>query len=125
MKSEKRLAKQKRRRRYRVRNQVRRAGTRHGRPRLSVFRSNRHMYAQIIDDASGRTLVSACTLEKEVAGSGQYAGNRDSAAQVGRKIAEKALETGIQEVVFDRGTYKYHGRVQVLADAARESGLKF
>ena len=120
---EKRLTKQKSRRRFRVGNRVRRAS--HGRPRLSVFRSNRHMYAQIIDDEAQTTLVAANTLDKQIAGSGSCAANRDSAAAVGRLIAERAANQGITQVVFDRGAYKFHGRVAALAAAAREGGLEF
>ncbi|MEX0715993.1 MAG: 50S ribosomal protein L18 [Planctomycetaceae bacterium] len=120
MKVKKRLAKQRERRAFRVRNHIRSV-----RPRLSVFRSNAHMYAQIIDDSSGRTLASASTLDKDVAGAGGNGGNRDAAARVGRLIAERAAERGIKYVVFDRGMYKYHGRVASLAAAAREGGLQF
>ncbi len=123
MKVKQRIANQRQRRSFRVRNQIRRSAS--GRPRLSVFRSNKHMYAQVIDDTSGRTLASACTLEKDVAGSGSYAGNKDAAAAVGRLVAQRALEQGIKGVVFDRGRYKFHGRVAVLAGAAREAGLDF
>ncbi len=123
MKVEKRITKQRERRRYRVRNRVR--GSAYGRPRLSVFRSNSHIYAQIIDDDAGRTLVSASTLEKEVAGPGQYAGNKEAAVRVGKLIAERALEKGIKQVVLDRGLYQYHGRVAALAEAARGGGLEF
>jgi large subunit ribosomal protein L18 len=118
-----RIAKQRERRRFRVRNRVRRSA--YGRPRLSVFRSNKHMYAQIIDDASGRTLVAVGTVEKDLFGPGQYAGNKAAAEKVGRILAERAQEKGIRRVVFDRGDYKYHGRVAALAEAAREGGLEF
>ena len=123
MKSVKQLAKRKVRRRFRVRNRVRRDA--HGRPRLSVFRSNRHIYAQIIDDVEGRTIVSASSLESEVAGVGKCAGTCDHARSVGKLLAERALEKGVGGVVFDRGVFKYHGRVAALADAAREGGLQF
>ncbi len=123
MKSEKRLAKQRVRRGFRVRNRVRRDA--HGRLRLSVFRSNRHIYAQVIDDVDGRTLAAASTVDTEVAGPGKYAGRREDAAAVGRLIARRALEKGISTVVFDRGVFRYHGRVAALADAARENGLEF
>jgi large subunit ribosomal protein L18 len=83
------------------------------------------MYAQIIDDAAGRTLATASTLEKEIGGPGGYAGNAEWAARVGQIIARRALEQGIKQVVFDRSSYKYHGRVAALADAAREGGLEF
>lgn len=92
------------------------------RPRLDVFRSNANIYAQIIDDENGVTLLSASTLDKEFEG---YGGNKEAAKAVGTMIAKRALERGITEVVFDRGGYVYHGRVQALAEAAREGGLKF
>ncbi len=95
------------------------------RPRLAVFRSNNHMYAQIIDDTAGNTLVSASTLDKDIKGAVEKTNNVDAAAQVGTVIAKKALEKGITTVVFDRGGYIYHGKVQALADAAREAGLTF
>jgi large subunit ribosomal protein L18 len=123
MKTLKRLAHSRRRRVFRVRNQVRRAAS--GRPRLSVFRSNKHMYAQVIDDEQGTTLVSASTLDKDVSGAGSPAGNSEGAAKVGKLIAERAVENGIKQVVFDRGTCQYHGRVAALAVAAREGGLEF
>ncbi len=123
MKTEKRIAARGVRRRYRVRNRVVRDA--HGRPRLSVFRSNRHMYAQIIDDAAGHTLVAASTVETALAGPGTFAGNVNSAEKVGRLVAERALQAGIAKVVFDRGGFRYHGRVAALADAARAAGLEF
>ena len=92
------------------------------RPRLSVYRSEKNIYAQIIDDVNAVTLVSASSLEKDFAAKG---GNKEGAKLVGEMIAKKALDKGVTEVVFDRGGYIYHGRVQQLADAARESGLKF
>ena len=91
------------------------------RPRLSVFRSEKNIYAQIIDDVAGNTLVAASSVEKDF-GPGS---NKEAARKVGKLIAERALAKGIEEVVFDRGGYIYHGRVQALADAAREAGLKF
>lgn len=91
------------------------------RPRLAVFRSSKHIYAQIIDDTKGHTLVAASSVEKEVTGGG----NKDGAKQVGAKLAERAKEKGIGSVVFDRGGFKYHGRVAALADSAREGGLEF
>ena len=91
-------------------------------PRLNVFRSLNNIYAQIIDDTKGVTLVSASSAEKSFT---EYGGNKDAAAKVGKLIAERALEKGISEVVFDRGGYVYHGRVQSLAEGAREGGLKF
>lgn len=92
------------------------------RPRLCVFRSENHIYAQIIDDVAGNTLVSASTVEKGFEGLGS---NCDAAKKVGVTVAERALKKGIEEVVFDRGGYIYHGRVQALAEGAREGGLKF
>lgn len=123
MKVSKRIAAQIRRRNFRVRNRIVRDA--HGRPRLSVFRSNRHMYAQIIDDAAGQTLVSASTVEGDVVGAGGFGGNIGCAEKVGRLIAERAAEKGITKVVFDRGPFRYHGRVAALADAARGAGLDF
>ncbi|HEY8393780.1 MAG TPA: 50S ribosomal protein L18 [Thermaerobacter sp.] len=111
------------RRHRRVRKKV------HGtaeRPRLNVFRSLKHIYAQVIDDDAGVTLVSASTVEPELREAvGGYGGNVQAARVVGRAIAERALAKGIARVVFDRGGYRYHGRVKALADAAREAGLKF
>lgn len=118
-----RIAKQHQRREYRVRNRVIRDA--HGRPRLSVFRSNRHMYAQIIDDAAGKTLVAASTVESEIAGPGGVGSDTESAGKVGKLIAERAVKLGISQVVFDRGSFRYHGRITALADAAREAGLDF
>ena len=93
------------------------------RPRLAVFRSNRHISAQVIDDVGGRTLAAASSVEKDLkAGSG---GNKDAAATVGRLVGERAKEAGVSSVVFDRGGFRYHGRVAALADAAREAGLEF
>jgi large subunit ribosomal protein L18 len=117
-------AKQKReariRRHRRVRKQVR--GTA-ARPRLAVFRSNRHISAQVIDDVAGRTLAAASTLEPELRGAGT--GNKAAAAAVGRLVAERAKAAGVDKVVFDRGGFLYHGRVAAVADAAREAGLEF
>lgn len=95
------------------------------RPRLAVFRSNNHMYAQIIDDSVGNTLVAASTVEKAVKAELEHTNDTDAAAYVGTLIAKRALEKGIEEVVFDRGGFIYQGKVQALADAAREAGLKF
>ncbi len=91
-------------------------------PRLDVFRSAKHIYVQIIDDVNGVTLVSASTVEKDF---GAYGGNKEAAKKVGEMIAKRALEKGIENVVFDRGGYIYHGRVKELAEGAREGGLKF
>lgn len=95
------------------------------RPRLAVFRSNNHIYAQIIDDTVGNTLVAASTMEKEIKASVEKTNNVEAAAAVGTAIAKKALEKGITEVVFDRGGFIYQGKIQALADAAREAGLQF
>ena len=95
------------------------------RPRLAVFRSNNHMYAQIIDDTVGNTLVSASTLQKDVKAELEKTNNVEAAAYLGTVIAKKALEKGIKEVVFDRGGFIYQGKIQALADAAREAGLDF
>lgn len=95
------------------------------RPRLSVFRSNKNIYVQIIDDESGKTLASASSREKDTRGTMKHGGNKNAAAAIGKRIAEKAKEKGITQVAFDRNGYRYHGRVKTLADAAREAGLKF
>ena len=94
-------------------------------PRLAVFRSNNHMYAQIIDDTVGNTLVSASTLQKDVKAELEKTNNVDAAAYLGTVIAKKAMEKGITSVVFDRGGFIYHGKIKALADAAREAGLNF
>lgn len=117
----KRLQRRRLRRVFRVRNKLRRVSNR---PRLSVFRSNKHIYAQVIDDSQGRTLAAASTVEPAIREMvGGYGGNVKAAAVVGKVIAERALAAGITKVVFDRGPYKYHGRVAALADAARDAGL--
>ena len=95
------------------------------RPRLAVFRSNNHMYAQIIDDTVGNTLVAASTLDKDVKAEREKTNNVDAAAYLGTVVAKKALDKGIQTVVFDRGGFIYEGKVKALADAAREAGLEF
>lgn len=95
------------------------------RPRLAVFRSHKHMYAQIIDDEEHRTLVAASTAQSPLKDELKYGGNREAAAAVGKTLAQKALEAGIKEVAFDRRQCKYHGRLAALADAAREAGLVF
>lgn len=95
------------------------------RPRLSVFRSNHHMYAQIIDDTVGNTLVSASTLEKDIKAELEKTNNVDAAAHLGTVIGKRAIEKGITEVVFDRSGFLYHGKIAALAEAAREAGLKF
>ncbi|MGC6177781.1 50S ribosomal protein L18 [Lacrimispora sp. 38-1] len=106
----------------RLRNRL--AGTAE-RPRLAVFRSNNHMYAQIIDDTVGKTLVAASSVEKEVKAEIEKTNNVDAAAYVGTVVAKRAMEKGIKEVVFDRGGFIYQGKIQALADAAREAGLEF
>ena len=106
----------------RVRNHL--AGTA-DRPRLAVFRSNNHMYAQIIDDSVGNTIVAASTVEKSIKEALEQTDNVDAAAYVGKVVAERALEKGIKTVVFDRGGFIYQGKVQALADASREAGLEF
>ena len=106
----------------RMRNRI--SGTAE-RPRLCVFRSNNHMYAQIIDDVAGNTLVAASTLEKEVGAKLEKTNNVEAAAYVGTVVANRAIEKGIKEVVFDRGGFLYHGKVAALAEAAREAGLEF
>lgn len=95
------------------------------RPRLSVYRSEHHIYAQVIDDSQGRTVAAASTIDKELRGKVSYGGNVAAAKQVGQLIAERAKAAGIHKVVFDRGGFNYHGRVAALADAAREGGLEF
>ena len=95
------------------------------RPRLCVFRSNKHIYVQIVDDSKGRTLVAASSLDAEAKGNIKAGGNIAAAREVGKVVAKRAIDKGIQNVLFDRGGYIYHGRVKALAEAAREAGLKF
>lgn len=123
MKAQKRLTKRKISRRFRVGNRIRRDA--HGRPRLSVFKSNRHIYAQIIDDAAGKTLCAASTLDSSIAGAGKVASTCEMATEVGKLIGQRAKETGVVAVVFDRGGSRYHGRIAALADGARSQGLEF
>lgn len=111
------------RRRSRLRFSLRRKAL--GRPRLSVFRSGKHIYAQVIDDEAGRTLAAASTLDKALREGLKSGADRDAAAKVGKLVAERALAAGVSAVVFDRGAYLYHGRVKALAEAAREGGLSF
>ena len=111
------------RRQRRTRFTLRKKGD--GRPRLSVFRSSKQIYAQIIDDVKGVTLAAASSLDKDLKASLKTGADISAAAQVGKLIAERAVKAGITEVVFDRGGYVYHGRVKALADAAREGGLSF
>jgi large subunit ribosomal protein L18 len=111
------------RRRTRLRFQLRRKAA--GRPRLSVFRSGKNIYAQVIDDVAGRTLAAASTLDKSLREGGKSGADKDAASAVGKLVAERALAAGVTQVVFDRGSYLYHGRVKALAEAAREGGLSF
>lgn len=113
------------RRRARVRSSIRRKKGAADVPRLSVFRSNKNIYAQVIDDVHGRTLAAASTLERELKGRLKSASDKEAATAVGRLVAERATANGVTKVVFDRGSYLYHGRVKALADAAREAGLAF
>ncbi|NLX57323.1 MAG: 50S ribosomal protein L18 [Planctomycetaceae bacterium] len=122
MNKQKQIGKQKQRRKFNVRNRVRGDGER---PRMSVFRSCAHVACQVIDDATGKTLVSASTRDKELRTQIKYGGNCDAARFIGKVVAERALGAGIKAVRFDRGCHKYHGRVAALADAAREAGLSF
>jgi large subunit ribosomal protein L18 len=119
MNHQKTNAHQRQRRRWRVRNRMKGNSTR---PRLTVFRSHKHIYAQVIDDLEGRTLISASTVAGDVSG---YGGNRDAAKALGKTLAEKAVAAGIKDVAFDRREYRYHGRVAALAEGAREGGLNF
>ena len=122
MKKQKLVNKQRWRRTNRVRKKIN--GTADC-PRLTVNRSNKHLYCQLIDDDAGRTICSASTRDKSLAGKVSYGGNCDAAKLIGTALAERAKEAGITEVKFDRGSYKFHGRVAELANAAREAGLKF
>jgi large subunit ribosomal protein L18 len=111
------------RRKARVRRSIKAAAG--GRPRLSVFRSSKHIYAQVIDDAAGSTVASASSMEKDLRGSLKTGADVGAAKAVGKLVAERAAAKGVKEVVFDRGSYLYHGRIKALADAAREGGLSF
>jgi large subunit ribosomal protein L18 len=111
------------RRKARVRRALRNAAN--GRPRLSVFRSSKQIYVQVIDDGEGRTLASASSLEKDMRAKLKTGADVEAAKEVGRLIAERATQAGVKQVVFDRSGYRYHGRVKALADAAREGGLEF
>lgn len=122
MNHDREVRKRRQRRRFRVRKGLRGTGDR---PRLCVFRSHRHIYVQLIDDEAGKTLAAASTMDKDLAGSVKYGGNSEAAATVGKAIAARAQAAGIEQVAFDRGHCQYHGRVAALAEAARESGLKF
>ncbi len=118
-----RLINQIQRRKMRVRRRLRKHNEIH--PRLSVFRSSKNIYAQVIDDAKGVTLAAASTLEKDVKGTLRTGADKSAAAVIGKLVAERAVKAGVEAVVFDRGGYLYHGRVKALGDAAREAGLKF
>lgn len=120
MKKFKQLNRQRKNRVFRVANAVKRNSTR---PRLCIFRSNKHIYAQIIDDEQGKTLVSAGTMDKDLRSDIPYGGNCAAAAKIGETIAKKALAADIKQVAFDRHGFKYHGRLRQLADAARKAGL--
>ncbi len=122
MKISKRISQQRQVRTWRVRKRIR--GTSE-RPRLTVFRSNKHIYAQIIDDQAGQSLVSASTAESEICSKDENGGNKTAAGKVGKALAARAIEKGIRRVAFDRGRYRYHGRIAALADAARDGGLEF
>jgi large subunit ribosomal protein L18 len=111
------------RRQQRVRFSLQQKGA--GRPRLSVFRSSKHIYAQVIDDAAGRTVAAASSIDRALRASLRTGADKSAAAAVGKLLAERAVAAGVKEVVFDRGAYLYHGRVKALADAAREGGLAF
>jgi large subunit ribosomal protein L18 len=111
------------RRKARVRRAIRKAAN--GRPRLSVFRSSKQIYAQVIDDEKGRTLASASTLEKDLKGKLKTGADVTAAKEVGKLLAERAVQAGVKQVIFDRSGYLFHGRVKALADAAREGGLDF
>jgi len=108
-----------------VRRKIKLAAIKNGRTRLSVFRSSKHIHAQLIDDLKGETLVAASSLEKSLREGRKTGANIEAAKAVGKLIAERAKEKGITDVVFDRGSYMYHGRIKALADAAREGGLNF
>jgi large subunit ribosomal protein L18 len=122
MEHQQKINAQRQRRTYRVRKRTR--GT-HDRPRLCVSRSHKHISAQIIDDLDGKTLASASTRDKQIAAKLKYGGNQSAAQIVGKALAERATQAGVTAVAFDRGPYKYHGRVAALANAAREAGLQF
>jgi len=111
------------RRAQRIRRQIKKVAN--GRPRLSVHRSSKHIYAQVIDDSNGTTVAAASTLEKDLKGSLKTGADSAAAAAVGKLVAERAVKAGVKDVVFDRGAFIYHGRVKALADAAREGGLNF
>ncbi len=113
------------RRKWRSRKVSKKAAEKNNRPRLSVFRSSMHIYAQVIDDAKGVTLVSASTVDSDVKSGSTKTSTVAAATEVGKLVAERAIKAGVKEVAFDRGACKYHGRVEALANAAREAGLDF
>ncbi|MFM7413178.1 MAG: 50S ribosomal protein L18 [Planctomycetota bacterium] len=116
------ILRQRQRRRFRVRRALR--GTSE-RPRLTVFRSHKHIYAQVVDDSTGRTLASASTRDKQLRDGVGFGGNKQAAEAIGRAVAERAQAAGVKQVCFDRGSFRYHGRVAALAEAARAAGLQF
>jgi|SRR5437879_1606780 large subunit ribosomal protein L18 len=122
MKISKRIQRQRQVRAWRVRKNISGSAQR---PRLTVFRSNKHIYAQIVDDQRGHSLVAASTAETGICSKGENGGNKAAAIKVGKTLAERAIEKGIKMIAFDRGRYRYHGRIAALADAAREGGLEF
>ncbi|HEX3871337.1 MAG TPA: 50S ribosomal protein L18 [Pirellulales bacterium] len=122
MNHDKTIYRQRMRRRHRVRNRLKGDSTR---PRMSVHRSHKHTYVQVIDDTTGRTLVSASSKDKDAPADLKYGGNKNAAKAIGQLIAQRAIAAGIKDVAFDRREYKYHGRIAALAEAAREAGLNF
>lgn len=119
MNSRKLFERRKRRNRYNLRRRA------NGKPRLSVFRSSKHIYVQIVDDGDGRTLAAASSIDKDLRGKFKTGATIEAAAAIGKEIADRASKAGVSDVVFDRGGYNYHGRIKALAEAAREGGLKF
>ena len=122
MNKQRAISRQRRRRQFRVSKSIRGSNER---PRLAVFRTHKHMYAQVIDDLEGKTLAAASTEDKQLREAVTYGGNRNAAKAVGKAIAERAIAAGIKKVCFDRRQFQYHGRVAALAEAAREAGLSF
>ncbi len=116
------ILRQRQRRRFRVRRSIR--GTTE-RPRLTIFRTHKHIYAQVVDDSTGRTLASASSMDKALRDGLGFGGNKHAAAAIGKAVAERAKAAGVSQVCFDRGSFRYHGRVAVLAEAARAAGLQF
>jgi large subunit ribosomal protein L18 len=116
------ILRQRQRRRFRVRRSIR--GTA-DRPRLTVFRTHKHIYAQVVDDSTGRTLASASSMDKAIRDGLGFGGNKQAAEAIGKAVAERAKAAGVSQVCFDRGSFRYHGRVAALADAARAAGLQF